>query len=44
MDENDKIKYKLRNSSKVYYEITHTINDEVKTQPKMLKGGELKNY
>lgn len=44
LDENDKIKYKLRNSSKVYYEITHTINDEVKTQPKMLKGGELKNY
>lgn len=44
MDENEKIKYNLKNSSKVYYKITHSIQDEVKEQPKMLKGGDLKNY
>lgn len=45
MDEQDKIKYNLKNSSKVYYKITHSISDEVKEQPKMLKGpGPLKNY
>jgi SNF2 family DNA or RNA helicase len=44
MDENEKIKYNLKNSSKVYYNITHSIQDEVTTQPKMLKGGEMKSY
>ena len=29
LDENDKIKYNLRNSSTVYYKITHAIQDEV---------------
>lgn len=44
IDENEKIKRKLKNSSKVYYQITHSIQDEVKEQPKMLKAGELKSY
>jgi hypothetical protein len=29
MDESDKIKYNLKNSSNVYYEITHSIKEEV---------------
>ena len=29
LDETEKIKYNLKNSSKVYYKITHSINDEV---------------
>lgn len=44
LDENDKIKFNLKNSSEVYYNITHSIQAEVKKQPKMLKGGELKLY
>jgi len=41
LDENDKIKYNLKNSSTVYYKISHAINDEVTEQPKMLVGGYL---
>ena len=44
LDENDKIKYNLKNSSTVYYKISHAINDEVTEQPKMLVGGEMNNY
>lgn len=44
LDENDRIKYNLKNSSNIYYKITHSIQDEVTTQPKMLKGGEMKGY
>jgi ATP-dependent helicase STH1/SNF2 len=44
LDENDRIKYNLKNSSNVYYAITHSIQDEVTEQPKMLKGGEMKGY
>lgn len=34
----------LRSSSKMYYQITHTIQEEIKTQPKSLEGGVLTNY
>ena len=44
MDKNEQIKHNLKKSANVYYKITHTIQDEVKTQPKMLKGGEMKTY
>lgn len=44
MDETDQIKYNLKNSSKTYYNITHSICDEVTEQPKMLMGGEMKKY
>ena len=44
LGEDEKIKYNLKNSSNVYYKITHSISDEVTTQPKMLKGGEMKGY
>jgi ATP-dependent helicase STH1/SNF2 len=40
----EKIKHNLKNGSKVYYSITHTISEEIKEQPKLLKGGELKSY
>ena len=29
LDESDKIKFNLRNSSKVYFKVTHSICDEV---------------
>ena len=44
LGEENKIKHNLKNSSSVYYKITHSINDEVTQQPKMLKGGEMKGY
>jgi len=44
MEETEQIKYNLKNSSKVYYQVTHSIQDEVTQQPKLLKGGELKSY
>jgi SNF2 family DNA or RNA helicase len=44
IDDNDKIKSNLKNSSSTYYKITHSIQDEVTTQPKMLRGGEMKGY
>ena len=39
MDDSEQIKYNLKNSSKTYYNITHSICDEVTDQPKMLQGG-----
>ena len=44
MDENEKMKYNLKNSANVYYEITHSIKEEVTEQPKMLIGGKMKAY
>lgn len=44
MGEEEKIKFNLKNSSNVYYKITHSINEEVKEQPKMLSGGTMKSY
>ena len=47
-DENDiskdQIKDKLIKGNQMYYSITHTINEDIITQPKMLKGGTLKTY
>ena len=40
----DKIKDNLRNSSKIYYRITHSVKEEIKEQPHLLKGGQLKQY
>ena len=40
----DKIKDNLKKSSKVYYRITHSIREEIKEQPHLLKGGTLKSY
>lgn len=40
----DKIKEALRNSSKVYYKITHSVTEEINEQPHLLKGGVLKQY
>mgnify|MGYP000886441974 FL=1 len=34
----------LKNSNKIYYNVTHTIQEEVKEQPTLLKGGQLKHY
>lgn len=34
----------LRTSSKMYYELTHTIREEIKLQPKSLEGGTLTSY
>ena len=44
LDESEKIKYNLKNSANVYYEITHSIKEEVTQQPKMLVGGQMKAY
>jgi SNF2 family DNA or RNA helicase len=44
MDGGDKIKVNLKNSSNIYYNITHSIQEEVRSQPKMLKYGEMKGY
>lgn len=44
IDDNERIKSNLKNSSKVYYAVTHTIQEEITEQPKMLKGGQLKSY
>lgn len=43
-DEDEAIKSHLKNSSKVYYSITHTVQEEICEQPKMIKGGNLKSY
>ena len=42
MTDADRIKEALRNSSKVYYKITHSITEEIKEQPHLLVGGQLK--
>jgi SNF2 family DNA or RNA helicase len=39
-----KIKDNLKNSSKVYYEITHSISEQITEQPHLLTGGKLKSY
>lgn len=42
MTDAERIKEALRNSSKVYYKITHSITEEIKEQPHLLVGGQLK--
>ena len=44
MDDNQKVKENLRNSSKIYYKITHSVQEEIKEQPHMIKFGKLKPY
>ena len=44
MEDNEKIKINLKNSSKIYYAVTHTVQEEIKDQPKLIKGGTLKSY
>lgn len=31
-------------SNNVYYNLTHTVKEEIKKQPTILEGGDLKNY
>ena len=38
------IKNNMRNTSKIYYKITHSIQEEIKDQPSILTGGKLKSY
>jgi hypothetical protein len=38
------IKQNMRNSSKIYYKITHSITEEITEQPSLLVGGKLKSY
>jgi ATP-dependent helicase STH1/SNF2 len=40
----EKVKSNMRNSSKIYYKITHSVQEEITEQPTMLKGGLLKSY
>ena len=39
LNDNERIKSNLKNSSKVYYSITHTVQEEITEQPRMIKGG-----
>jgi ATP-dependent helicase STH1/SNF2 len=41
---NEHIAESFKNSSKMYYNITHTVHEEIKEQPEGLDGGILKNY
>jgi ATP-dependent helicase STH1/SNF2 len=34
----------FHSSNKTYYNLTHTVKEEIKKQPSILEGGELKNY
>lgn len=34
----------LKNSNKIYYNLTHSTREEIKEQPKLLEGGILKSY
>jgi ATP-dependent helicase STH1/SNF2 len=34
----------MRNSSKIYYKITHSVLEEITDQPSLLTGGVLKSY
>jgi ATP-dependent helicase STH1/SNF2 len=40
----EKIAESLRVASRAYYQVTHTIQEEVKIQPKGIEGGALKTY
>ena len=34
----------LKNSNKIYYNLTHSMREEIKEQPSLLEGGSLKSY
>ena len=38
------IKNNMKNSSKIYYKITHSVQEDIKDQPTILTGGKLKSY
>ena len=42
--EGDEISQRMIDSSKTYFSLTHTIQEEIITDPKLLSGGKLKNY
>jgi hypothetical protein len=44
VDDATKVKEALRNSSKVYYRITHSVTEDIMEQPHLLQGGKLKQY
>ena len=44
MSDAAKIKENLRNSSKIYYNITHSVKENIEEQPHLLTGGVLKPY
>ena len=44
MSDAAKIKENLRNSSKIYYDITHSVKEQIEKQPHLLTGGALKHY
>ncbi len=43
MPEED-VELTFNSTNSIYYDLTHTIKEEIKHQPKLLEGGELKNY
>lgn len=38
------MEYNLFNANKIYYNLTHTVNEVIENQPSLLKGGKLKAY
>eukprot|EP01022_Parablepharisma_sp_SALTPOND_P021983 TRINITY_DN43_c0_g1_i1.p1 TRINITY_DN43_c0_g1~~TRINITY_DN43_c0_g1_i1.p1 ORF type:complete len:1112 (+),score=159.57 TRINITY_DN43_c0_g1_i1:1539-4874(+) len=44
LTESERIKKEIQRGTRMYYALTHTINEEVVEDPKLLKGGKLKNY
>ncbi len=44
ISDNERVKRGLKNSTKVYYSLTHAITEEVVEDPKSLTGGKLKSY
>lgn len=43
-DGEENLKDIFQSSNTVYYNLTHTIKEQITTQPSILEGGELKNY
>lgn len=40
----DIIKQNMKDSSKIYYKLTHSVQEDIKEQPTLLEGGQLKSY
>ena len=40
----DIIKQNMKDSSKTYYKLTHSVQEDIKEQPSLLVGGQLKSY
>lgn len=43
-DPQDNVALNIKNSNKVYYNITHRVKEDIKIQPVLLDGGNLKSY